>query len=471
VFDDIMGGMSAGVSKRVTLIIVSITVAVIAFMMSAVAIALPTIGKEFTIEAVLLGWVVTAMTFPQAALLLPAGRLADIYGRKRIFLCGTGVLIVASFLCAIANSAVSLIAYRLFQGIGSGMVFGTSVAILTSVFPPGERGRALGINAAAVFLGISVGPFLGGVLTQHLGWRSIFFLSGFLGLVVIGLTLWRLRGEWAEARGERFDVVGSTVFGISLMVMMYGFTVLLTTMGIVLFVLGVLGLLAFVWWEARIESPILSPSIFRRNTVFVFSNLAMLLHMSTAFAVNFLLSLYLQYNKAFPPQTAGLIMIIHPICTAICTPVAGRLSDKVEPRVVAAVGMVVTCVALVLFIFLNDETALGYIIASLAIFGLGMGIFASPNANAIVSSVEKKFLGVAAGAQGTMRSCGQILGMGIVMILFSLYIGETEITPEYYPAFLTSFKVGFIIFAAISLGGIFAQLVGIRARRELEVES
>lgn len=458
-------GISVGVSKRVTLIIVSITVAVIAFMMSAVTIALPTIGKEFAMEAVLLGWVVTAMTFPQAALLLPAGRLADIYGRKRIFLYGMGILIVASFLCAIANSAVSLIAYRLFQGIGGGMVFGTSLAILISVFPPGERGRALGISSAAVFLGISAGPFLGGVLTQHLGWRSIFFLNGFLSLVVIGLSLWRLRGEWVEARGETFDIVGSIVFGISLMMMLYGFTVLLTALGIVLVVLGILGVLAFVWWEARMESPILDIGLLRKNKVFVFSNLAMLVHICTAFAVIFFLSLYLQYNKAYLPQTAGLIMIVQPICTTICTPVAGRLSDKIDPRMIAAVGMVLTCVALVLFIFLTQATALGYIIAGLAIFGFGVGIFSSPNANAIMSSVEKKFLGVASGTQGTMRSCGQILGMGIVMILFSIYIGETQITPEYYPAFLTSAKVGFIIFAAINLGGIFAQLAGLKARR------
>ena len=187
-------GINVGVSKRVTLIIVSITVAVISFMMSAVTVALPTIGKEFAMEAVLLGWVVTAMTFPQAAILLPIGRLSDIYGRKRIFLYGIGVLTVASFLCATASSGILLIIFRILQGVGGGMVFGTSMALLTSVFPPGERGRALGISAAAVFLGISAGPFLGGVLTQHLSWRGIFFLNAFLCLVVIGLALWKLKG-------------------------------------------------------------------------------------------------------------------------------------------------------------------------------------------------------------------------------------------------------------------------------------
>jgi len=457
--------MSDDVSKRVTLIIVSITVTVIAFMMSAITIALPTIGKEFAMEAVLLGWVVTAMTFPQAALLLPAGRLADIYGRKKVFFFGICIFVISSFLCATADSAVTLIAYRLIQGIGGGLVFGTGLAILTSVFPPGERGRAIGISSAAVFLGISAGPFLGGVLTQHLGWRSIFFLNAILYLVVIGLILWKLKGEWAEARGEKFDIVGSVVFGVSLVAMLYGLTVLPTTPGIVLIIAGFLGLLVFGRLEARTESPIFNVGLFRKNTVFVFSNLAMLVHICTAFAVIFFMSLYLQYNKGFVPQTAGLIMIAQPVCTTICTPVAGRLSDKVDPRIIAAIGMAVTFVSLVFFIFLTEATALGYIIAGLAVFGLGMGTFASPNANAIMSSVDKKFLGVASGTQGTMRSCGQILGMAIAMILFSIYIGKAQITPEYYPAFLTSMKVGFIIFAAICLSGVFAQLAGLKVRR------
>jgi EmrB/QacA subfamily drug resistance transporter len=430
-----------------------------------VTIALPTIGKEFAIEAVLLGWVVTAMTFPQAALLLPIGRLADIFGRKKIFIYGMVVFTVASFLCATAGSAVLLIVYRLLQGVGGGMIFGTAMALLTSVFPPGERGKALGISSATVFVGISAGPFLGGVMTQHLGWQSIFFLNGFLCLVVLVLVFWKLKGEWAEARGEKFDVIGSIIFGISLVVMLYGLTALPSVLGIVLIVLGILGLLAFVRWEARLESPILNIGVFRKNTVFVFSNLAMLIHICTAFAVIFLMSLYLQYSLGYSPQTAGLIMVVQPVCTTICTPVAGRLSDRVDPRMIAGLGMLLVAVALVLFIFITETTSLGYIIAGLAVCGIGIGVFASPNANAIMNSVETKFLGVASGAQGTMRSCGQILGMAIVMILFSIYIGKAAITPEYYPAFLTSAKVAFIVFAAIGFGGVFAQLAGLKIKR------
>ena len=458
-------GMSAGVSKRVTLIVTTIAAVIASLMMSAVHIAVPAMGKEFAMEAVLLGWVITAMTLPQVAVLLAAGRFADIYGRKKVFLYGMVLFTVACFLCSIANSAVTLILYRVLQGIAAGMAFGTQMAIITSVFPGEERGRAIGTVMGAVFVGLAAGPFFGGVLTEHLGWRSIFYISAFFCLVAVVLIVWRLKGEWAEARGERFDTVGSVVFGISIVVLMYGFTVLPTTLGIVLVVLGILGILAFVRWEARTESPILNIGVFRRNTVFVFSNLATLIHFCAVFASVFLLSLYLQYTLGFSPQMAGLVMLTQMVLMAVFAPIAGRISDKIDPRIIASVGMAFICVGLVLFIFLSEETTLGYVIAGLAILGFGSGIFSSPNSNAIMGSVEKKFLGVASGTQGTMRASGQMLGMGIVMIIFSLFIGATQITPEYYPEFLVSVRVAYITFAAISLGGIFSQLAGMRLKR------
>jgi predicted MFS family arabinose efflux permease len=242
--------------------------------------------------------------------------------------------------------------------------------------------------------------------------------------------------------------------------MMYGFTELPTTLGIILIVLGILGMLAFIRWESKEASPVLDLNAFRKNTIFVFSNMATLVNYSATFALSVLLSLYLQYNKGLSPQFAGLIMLTQPIVMTIFAPIAGRLSDRVEPRAVAATGMAFNCVALVLLTFLTDETSQMFIIASLAIFGFGMGLFSSPNTNAIMGSVEARFFGVASGILATMRNSGMMLSMGIMMILFSIYIGEAQITPEYYPAFLTSVKMGCIIFAVLCFGGIFAQLAG-----------
>jgi EmrB/QacA subfamily drug resistance transporter len=462
--NDMSDRTNAGINKRVTLTITAVGSFVSPILFSSINVALPSIGREFAMEAVLLGWVANSYNLASAAFLVPLGRLADIYGRKKIFTYGFILLVISSFLCAVSNSAIWLISFRVLQGISSAMIFSTAVAILTSVFPAEERGKVLGINTGAVYLGLTLGPLLGGVMTQHLGWRSIFFFVACLGLVVAVIIFRKMKGEWAEARGEKFDITGSVVFGISLVVLMYGFTMITTRLGIILFVVGMLGMLGFVRWEARVESPVFNINLFRKNLAFVFSNLAALINYSAISALSFLLSLYLQYVKAVTPQTAGLIFMTSPVFMTILTPIAGRLSDRIIPQKVASAGMALNFLALLMFVFLANETAMGLIIAGLVIFGLGMGFFSSPNMNAIMSSVEKKFLGVASGTVATMRTCGQMLSMGIVMILFSVFIGQAQITPEYYPAFLTSAKVGFIICAALCFGGIFAQLMSRRAR-------
>jgi EmrB/QacA subfamily drug resistance transporter len=334
-------------------------------MGSSVNIALPSIGKEFAMDAVLLSWVATSFLLAAAMFLVPSGRIADIHGRKRIFTYGILIYTVSSLLSAISTSAIILISYRVLQGIGGAMIFGTAVAILTSVFPPGERGKALGINVAAVYLGLSLGPFLGGFLTQHFGWRSIFLANVPLGLIIIVIIFWKLKGEWAEAKGEKFDFTGSIIYSLTLVAIMYGFSLLPAMSSAWLILIGVLGISAFVVWELRVESPVLNINLFRNNTVFAFSNLAALINYSATFAVTFLLSLYLQYINGLSPQNAGLILISQPVVMAIFSPFAGRLSDRIEPRIVASIGMALASVGLFLFTFLNEKTSLEFIIASL----------------------------------------------------------------------------------------------------------
>jgi EmrB/QacA subfamily drug resistance transporter len=445
-------------TKRAALTVATLTSFVTPFMGSSVNIALPTIGREFAMGAVLLGWVATSYLLSAAMFLVPFGRLADIHGRKRIFLYGILIYAVSSFLSAIAPSAAWLVSVRVLQGIGAAGIFGTSIAILTSVYPAGERGKVLGISVAAVYSGLSLGPFLGGFLTQQLGWRSIFFLNVPLSLLIIAVTLWKLKGEWAGAKGEKFDVPGSIIYAVTLPAIMYGFSLLPSVSGAWLIGLGLLGLLAFVRWEIKAESPVFDMNLFKHNTVFAFSSLAALINYGATFAVGFLLSLYLQYTKGLSPQQAGSILVAQPVIMAVFSPLAGRLSDKIEPRVVASVGMGFTTVALFLFTFLSQNSGIGYVIASLIVIGFGLALFSSPNTNAIMGSVEKRSYGVAAATVGTMRLTGQMLSMGIAMLVFAVYIGHAQITPENYPLFLKSARTAFIISTALCFGGIFASL-------------
>lgn len=427
-------------------------------MASSVNIALPSIGREFSADAVTLSWIATSFLLAAAMFLVPLGRIADMYGRKRIFAAGVGLFSLASLLSALAPSLAMLILVRFLQGIGASMIFATGMALLTTVFPAEERGRVLGINVASVYVGLSLGPFLGGILTQQLGWRSIFFFNVPIGVLILVFVFWLLDGDWADAKDERFDLAGSTVYSLSLVPLMYGFTRLPSLFGVILVLLGCAGIAAFIAWEMRVQSPVLNMNLFRHNTVFTFSNLAALINYSATAAVAFLLSLYLQYIKGFTPQHAGIILISQPIVMAVFSPFAGKLSDRVEPRIVASTGMTVTVVGLTLLAALNGESSMEYIVASLVLLGFGFALFSSPNTNAVMSSLDRRFYGVGSGILGTMRLVGQMLSMGIATFMFALIMGRVMINPEYYHLFLRSMKISFVISAVLCVGGVAASL-------------
>jgi EmrB/QacA subfamily drug resistance transporter len=452
------GGNGAGVSKGVVLMIAAMSSFLTPFTLSSVNIALPSIGRELALNAVVLSWVATAYLLAAAAFLVPLGRIADIRGRKRVFMIGMSVDAAASIFCALSPSGTWLIIFRAMQGLGGAMIFGTGIAILTSVFPPKERGRALGWNVAAVYTGLSVGPLIGGLLTEHLGWRSIFYLNAFLGIIVITAVLFKLKGEWAGARGEKYDLPGAVIYCVTLVAIIYGFSELPALKGFWLVMGGLAGAAAFVMWEVRQKFPVLNISFFRKNITFRYSNLAALINYSATSSITFLLSLYLQYIKGLSAEHAGLILVAQPVVQVICSPFAGSLSDRIEPRLVASAGMAVTMAGLIMLVFLHGGTTLVFVIFVLVVLGLGFGFFSSPNTNAVMSSVDRTAYGVASGMLGTMRLTGQMLSLAVALLLFAIYIGRVQITPEYYPSFLTSMRTAFIISAALCFAGIFASI-------------
>ena len=460
--------MADGVNRKTVLVVAALSFFLATFMGSSLNIALPTIGQELSMDAVSLGWVATAYILASASLLLPFGRLADIYGRKRILTIGLSIYTLATILLAFVPSGAALIALRAFQGSGGAMVFSTGVALVTSVFPEGERGKALGITTAMAYLGLSLGPVIGGLLTEHFGWRSIFLATVPLGVAALVLIKKRIKGEWAEAKGEGFNRTGALIYGFSLTAIIYGFSRLPEALGIGLVVGGVAGIGAFIRQEMRVAHPLLDISLFRNNRIFAFSNLAVLLNYSAAFAVSFLMSLYLQYIKGLSPDVAGLVLVAMPAVQAAFSPAAGRLSDRVDPRVLSSVGMALIAVGLFIFISLGEATTLRSIIGNLVMLGFGFALFAAPNTNAIMSAVSEKYFGVASATLATMRQVGMMLSIGIAMLLFATNIGRIEITPAYYPLFLRSLKTAFTIFTILCVAGIFASLARGKSERPSE---
>jgi EmrB/QacA subfamily drug resistance transporter len=451
--------------KMVALLIATLGSFLTPFMGSAVIVALPAMARDFHLNAIEQGWVTTSYLLATAVFLVPFGKIADMVGRKRIFTYGIALWAGASLLCAIAPSAHVLIWARVLQGLASAMIFGTGIAIVTSIFAPGERGLAIGITIGAVYLGLSLGPVLGGLLTHSLGWRSIFYVNVPPALFVVALIAWGLHGEWAEARGERFDWLGALLYSVALVALMYGLTLLPAPRGFGLIALGAVLTPGFVWWENHRPNPVLDLRLFRHNTVFAFSNLAALIHYSATFALNFLLgSFYLQSVRGFDPRYAGLILAAQPVMMAAFSPFAGKLSDRVDARIVASAGIALTGIGIAAFIPLTRTTPLAFIVVDLAMIGFGYALFSSPNTNAIMSAVERRFYGMASATLSTMRLIGGSFSMGIAILLLALYVGKANVVPENFGPFMTSMRVTFAICAALCVAGFFASLARGRSK-------
>ncbi|MFO7852550.1 MAG: MFS transporter [Bacteroidota bacterium] len=444
--------------KRSVLFIAAFSAYITPFMGSAINLALPAIGEELEASAKQLNWVVTAYLLGTAVFMLPFGRLGDILGRKKIFISGLIFFTITTTCVVFTGNIHTFLIFRVLQGVSSAMIFGTSMAIITSVFPPGERGRAMGISITATYAGLSSGPFLGGLLTEYLGWRSIFAFIVPVAAIAAYLAFRKIRTEWSEAKGERLDIPGSLLLGGGLVLTILGFSRIPGTTGMILIVSGLAMMSSFFVVEGKARFPLLDMKLLTSNTVFSFSNLAALIHYAATSGIGFFMSLYLQYLKELDARTAGFIIMTQPVVMALFSVPAGKLSDRRNPGHIASVGIGMTAIGIFALTFIDQSTSLLYIIGILAFNGLGYAFFSSPNSNAIMSSVEKKHLGVASGMLGTMRVIGQTTSLGIAMMLISLNMGDQDIKPENYDQLLNTIKTGLSIFAVICVMAIFASL-------------
>ncbi|HSK10857.1 MAG TPA: MFS transporter [Vicinamibacterales bacterium] len=444
-------------TRRLTLLVTTLASFLTPFMGASVTVALPVIGRDFGLGPLGLSWVATSYLLAAAILLVPFGKVGDTRGRTRVFILGMSIYTVASLLCTLAPSAAFLIASRVLQGVGGSMVFGTSVAILTAAFPPEQRGRVIGINVAAVYLGLSLGPFLGGLLTEHLGWRSVFAGNVLAGVVTTAVAIWNLPRD-DRPPTARFDWAGTAFYSVGLGATISGFSRLPRLGGAALLILGGLAAAAFIRRERTTSNPVLDLDLIARNRVFAFSNLAALINYAATYAVAFLLSLYLQNVRGFGAQDAGLLLVVQPIVQAVVSPFAGRLSDRVPPRLVASAGMAVIVLGLVALALIGPATPLSWIGGGLATLGIGFGLFSSPNTSAVMGSVARAQYGVASATLATVRMTGQAFSMGIAMLVFALA------GPQGGTVGLPALRISFAVFAGLCLLGTFASLA--RGKKE-----
>ncbi|RXQ91037.1 MFS transporter [Ancylomarina salipaludis] len=436
--------------------IVAITAFMGTFLISSVSIALPAIEKSFGLDAVALSWVVTAFLLSTAMFLLPVGRWGDLKGIRRLFKLGVLIFTLSSLACGLSPSGFWLIFFRYIQGIGAAFTSTTGPAILVSAFLPQYRGRVIGLAVAAVYLGLAFGPFAGGFLTEFFGWRSIFFVASALGLFTSVITFLFLgNDDMLDSKEKKVDLKGTFFYMLGLVSLVYGSSFIPDVSGWLMQGGGILALIIFWLIENRSARPVIETRLYTRNRLFAYSNLAALINYSATFAIIFLLSLYLQKIQRLSPREAGMILIAQPIVMALFSPLAGRLSDRIQARYLASLGMGMCTLGLLAFAFLSNTTPVWSIVSILIWVGLGFAFFSSPNMNTIMSSVDKRQYGLASGSAATMRVIGQIVSMTIASLFFAAMFGNQAILEVPNALFMTAMKWGFITFSLICLSGIY----------------
>lgn len=386
---------------------------------SIVSVALPAMGPDLDLTYAAGLWVQAAYLLTTAVLLIPLGRLADLYGRVRFYLLGITVFTVGSLLAALGTNGAWLIGSRVVQGAGGALMVATAAAIVTAVFPPKERGRALGINVMAVYIGLSVGPPLGGMLVDTLGWRWIFLINLPIGVVVLLWGWFMLPRSEREEDAPRVDFAGAALLGTFLVALLvpltfssqWGWSSALT---LGLLVLSAASLAGFVALEHRTESPILDLDLLVRNRLFAAANLAALLNYMALYGISVLTAIFLEIVQGRSAAVTGWLMLSQPLLMAILSPLSGRLSDRIGSRVLTTGGMAVIAGGMMLLAAMPSTVPVWRVATYLGVVGLGMAAFSAPNASAIMGSVRRDQLSVASAMMGTMRTAGQALSVALL---------------------------------------------------------
>lgn len=448
--------------KNLLLLICTVLSFFTVFAVNAVTIVIPTIAAEYHMSNIMQNWITIIFLLVVAVLSVPAGQITGKYGLRKVTILSTILFIIISIVNVLVTSQEQFLACRLILGIALAFINVTSMAMIVSAFPPEERGTALGINITGVYIGLSLSPVLGGILNYNLGWRSVVLFGVPFLFVILALLLTTIKDEWITFEGIPIDIKGALSYGVGMALFMYGFTILNTRMGMILTVLGVIILIVFAVIEMRQDHPVFDIRFFK-NHKFLSANFASLCAYLATYAVTTILNYHLQYIKGFDSQTAGLILLVAPLCQVVLAPIAGRLSDRFVPQILAAIGMALGTISLFLFSSLDSATSMTFLVAAMIIYGVGFGLFSPPNTNVIMGSVPPNDTSIASASVATMRTVGQAMSMGILTLVFAFIMGDVPIIEQYYPLLIQSCQITCIICVVLCILSVFASFVGIKS--------
>lgn len=397
---------------------------------SVVNTVLPVITRAFGSDVATIEWVVTIYLLVVSGLLLSFGRLGDLHGHKSLYVSGFGIFVLASMLCGLAPSATALVVFRALQAIGAAMLFANSPAILTKNFPPAQRGQALGLQATMTYLGLTVGPSLGGWLASQFSWRAVFYINVPVGIAALLLSIRFIPRDAPSSRTERFDVAGAATFMGGLVALLFALNQghawgwlsgpILALMAVAIVLLG-----AFVVIERHVSNPMLDLSLFSSRQ-FSAATASAVLNYICIYSIVFLLPFYLIQGRNLSAAEAGLLLTTQPLVMAVAAPLSGTLSDRIGAGMLGTLGMLILGVGLFMLSGLHADSPLNAVAIGMAVAGLGTGIFISPNSSALMGAAPRHRQGIASGIMATARNVGMVLGVGLAGAVLTTVAARTE---------------------------------------------
>lgn len=433
------------------------------FLSSGIVLGIPSIAQEFGMNNIVQNWIPTIALLVVAVFTLPAGQISGKFGVKKLLIIGVSIFILASIGACLSFSTETFLFFRVIQGIGMAFLNVSAMAMVVQAIKPQNRGKALGFTVTGIYLAGSLSPVFCGFLVYNFGWRSMFyFVIPFLILCLVIMIL-KIPGDWKTYENNKIDSIGYLIYGIGILLFIYGFTNLMNAVGVICITVGMCLLIIFGYYELNIDSPAFNMKLFK-NMKFTSSNIAALCSYLAIAAITTILNYHFQYVRGWNAQLAGVILIITPIIMAIMAPNAGRLSDRIHPQKLAAIGMTIATITLAILLFLDENTPIYLIVIAMILQGVGMGLFTTPNTNAIMSSVPPEETPNASAAQSAMRTIGQTMSLGLLTLVFAWFMGNLKLSSRYADLIVQSSQSICLICTVICIIAIFASLVGIKSK-------
>lgn len=442
----------------------SLATVIVAFLLNAAPVALPSIAKAFAMNNILQNWVDTIYLLSIAVFSIPCGKLCQKYGIKNLLKLGIIIFFIGTLGTGISQNATMLLFFRIVLGIGSAILNVASIALIVEGMPDKKKGPALAIAVAAVYIGIALAPILGGSLIFNFGWQSLFYAT--LPVILINYYLVHIiNDEWKHEDEHKFDIFGTTLYSIGIILFIYGFTRILEFTGEIITLTGIILLVIFALWELRNKNPIFEMRLFK-NIRFAAANLACLFSYFATFMITYVYNYHLQYIMGMNSQTAGMFLIITPAIMVFMSIISGWLLDRFKAEYLTGFGLIILAIAFILLCTLNYNTSLEIILLAMVLHGIGYGLFSSPNTVLITTTVPEEEASKASASLSAMRLIGQTVSLGIFTTVFAIVMGNVAIIPEYYDLLINSSHIITILAVVFVIIGVIFSFVGLKGVKD-----